>query len=157
MEATDQRAVDTAMLELDATSNKERLGANAILGVSLAAAKAAADSTELTLYSYIGGANAHVLPVPMMNILNGGVHADNNVDLQEFMVMPVGATSFAEGLRMCAEIYHTLKGVLKKRGLATGVGDEGGFAPNLDSNEDALKVIVEAITEAGYTLGEQIM
>jgi enolase len=139
MDATDQRLVDMTMLALDGTPNKGKLGANAILGVSLACAKAAADSTELTLYSYLGGANAHQLPVPMMNIMNGGAHADNNVDLQEFMVMPVGATSFAEGLRMCTEIYHTLKAVLKARGLATGVGDEGGFAPNLESNEDALK------------------
>jgi enolase len=157
LDASDQRLVDMTMLALDGTPNKGKLGANAILGVSLACAKAAADSTELTLYSYIGGANAHQLPVPMMNIMNGGAHADNNVDLQEFMVMPVGATSFAEGLRMCTEIYHTLKGVLKKRGLATGVGDEGGFAPNLASNEDALKVIMEAIAAAGYSAGEQIM
>ncbi|TDB36912.1 MAG: phosphopyruvate hydratase [Actinobacteria bacterium] len=156
MDATDQRAIDAFLIELDGTPNKSRLGANAILGVSLAVAKAAAESCELTLYSYIGGANAHTLPVPMMNIMNGGVHADNNVDLQEFMIMPVGASSFAEGLRMCAEIYHTLKGVLKKRGLATGVGDEGGFAPNLESNEDALKVIVAAIEEAGYTPGAQV-
>jgi enolase len=157
MDATDQRLVDMTMLALDGTPNKGKLGANAILGVSLACAKAAADSTELTLYSYLGGANAHQLPVPMMNIMNGGAHADNNVDLQEFMVMPVGATSFAEGLRMCTEIYHTLKAVLKARGLATGVGDEGGFAPNLESNEDALKVIMEAIGKAGYSAGEQIM
>jgi enolase len=157
IDASDQRFVDMTMLGLDGTANKGKLGANAILGVSLACAKAAAESTELTLYSYIGGANAHQLPVPMMNIMNGGAHADNNVDLQEFMVMPVGATSFAEGLRMCAEIYHTLKAVLKKRGLATGVGDEGGFAPNLDSNEDALKVIMEAIATAGYSAGEQVM
>ncbi len=156
MDATDQRAIDGFLIDLDGTPNKSRLGANAILGVSLAVAKAAAESCELTLYSYIGGANAHTLPVPMMNIMNGGVHADNNVDLQEFMIMPVGAGSFAEGLRMCAEIYHTLKGVLKKRGLATAVGDEGGFAPNLASNEDALKVIVAAIEEAGYTPGEQV-
>ena len=157
VDATDQRVVDLTMLALDGTPNKARLGANAVLGVSLAAAKAAAESTELTLYSYIGGANAHQLPVPMMNIMNGGAHADNNVDLQEFMVMPVGATSFSEGLRMCAEIYQVLKGVLKKRGLATGVGDEGGFAPNLDSNEGALKVIMEAIEAAGYSAGEQVM
>jgi enolase len=157
VDATDQRLVDMTMLALDGTPNKGKLGANAILGVSLACAKAAADSTELTLYSYIGGANAHQLPVPMMNIMNGGAHADNNIDLQEFMVMPVGATSFAEALRMCAEIYQTLKGVLKKRGLATGVGDEGGFAPNLSSNEEALKVIMEAIAAAGYTAGDQIM
>jgi enolase len=156
LDATDQRAVDALLLELDATPNKGKLGANAVLGVSLAVAKAAAASTELTLYSYVGGANAHLLPVPMMNIMNGGAHADNNVDLQEFMVMPVGAGSFAEGLRICAEIYHTLKGVLKARGLATGVGDEGGFAPNLDSNEEALKVIVEAIGKAGYSLREQV-
>jgi enolase len=157
MDATDQRAIDVTMLGLDGTSNKGALGANAILGVSLAVAKAAAESTELTLYSYIGGANAHQLPVPMMNILNGGAHADNNVDVQEFMIMPVGATSFAEALRMCSEIYHTLKGVLKERGLSTGVGDEGGFAPNLKSNEEALKVISEAVVKAGYELGEQIM
>lgn len=157
VEGSDQRAVDSAMLELDGTSNKERLGANAILGVSLAAAKAAAESTELTLYSYIGGANAHVIPAPMMNILNGGAHADNNVDLQEFMVMPVGAPSFAEGLRYCVEIYHTLKGVLKERGLSTGVGDEGGFAPNLGSNSEALDLISEAVEKAGYVLGRDIM
>ncbi len=157
MDATDQRLIDMTMLGLDGTANKGKLGANAILGVSLAVAKAAAESTELTLFSYLGGANAHQLPVPMMNIMNGGVHADNNVDLQEFMIMPVGATSFADALRMCAEIYQTLKGVLKKRGLATAVGDEGGFAPNLDSNEDALKVIVEAIAAAGYSAGEQVM
>ena len=156
MDATDQRAIDMTLLGLDGTANKGRLGANAILGVSLAVAKAAAESTELTLYSYIGGANAHVLPVPMMNILNGGAHADNNVDLQEFMVMPVGATSFAEGLRWCAEIYHTLKKVLQDRGLGTGVGDEGGFAPNLESNEAALQIIVDAVEKAGYVLGEQI-
>ncbi len=156
MDATDQRAIDAFLIDLDGTPNKARLGANAILGVSLAVAKAAAESCELTLYSYIGGANAHVLPVPMMNIMNGGVHADNNVDLQEFMIMPVGAGCFAEALRMCAEIYHTLKGVLKDRGLATAVGDEGGFAPNLASNEDALKIIVAAIEEAGYTPGEQV-
>jgi enolase len=157
MEASDQRAVDEFLIELDGTENKGRLGANAILGVSLAVAKAAAESCELTLYSYIGGCNASMLPVPMMNIMNGGAHADNNVDLQEFMVMPVGASTFAEGLRMCAEIYHTLKGVLKERGLATGVGDEGGFAPNLGSNEEALQVISEAVEKAGYTLGEQVM
>jgi enolase len=156
MDATDQRAIDEFLIELDGTPTKGRLGANAILGVSLAAAKAAADSCELTLYSYIGGCNASMLPVPMMNILNGGVHADNNVDLQEFMVMPVGASSFADALRMCAETYHTLKKVLKERGLAAAVGDEGGFAPNLGSNEEALQVIVEAIERAGYTPGEQI-
>jgi enolase len=156
LDATDQRSIDSALIELDATPNKGKLGANAILGVSLAVARAAAESTELTLYSYIGGANAHVLPVPMMNILNGGVHADNNVDLQEFMIMPVGASTFAEGLRWCAEIYHTLAKVLKRGGLATAVGDEGGFAPNLDSNEAALAIIVEAILAAGYTPGEQV-
>jgi len=156
MDASDQRAVDALLLEVDGTPNKGSLGANAILGVSLACARAAAESTELTLYSYIGGANAHVLPVPMMNILNGGAHADNNVDLQEFMVMPVGAPSFAEGLRWCAEIYHTLKGVLHDRKLGTGVGDEGGFAPNLESNEAALAIIVEAVEKAGYRLGDQI-
>ena len=157
MDATDQRAIDAEMLALDGTHNKGRLGANAVLGASLAVAKAAAESTELTLYSYIGGANAHQIPVPMMNVLNGGVHADNNVDLQEFMIMPVGASTFAEGLRMCAEIYHMLKGVLKGRGLATAVGDEGGFAPNLGSNEEALQVISEAVVKAGYELGDQIV
>jgi enolase len=157
MDATDQRAVDSAMLELDGSANKGNLGANAILGVSLAVAKAAAESTELTLYSYLGGANAHQIPVPMMNIMNGGAHADNNVDLQEFMIMPIGAGTFAEALRMCSEIYHTLKGVLKDRGLSTGVGDEGGFAPNLDSNEEALQVISEAVEQAGYSLGDQIV
>ena len=156
LDATDQRSVDAVLLELDGTPNKAKLGANAILGVSLAAARAAAESTELTLYSYVGGANAHVLPVPMMNILNGGMHADNNVDLQEFMIMPVGASTFAEGLRWCAEIYHTLKKVLQERGLATGVGDEGGFAPDLESNEAALQLIVDACTQAGYTPGEQV-
>ncbi len=156
MDATDQRSIDMTLIALDGTPNKARLGANAILGASLAVAKAAAESTELTLYSYVGGANAHTLPVPMMNILNGGAHADNNVDLQEFMVMPVGAPSFAEGLRWCAEIYHTLKKVLHDRGLGTGVGDEGGFAPNLSSNEEALEVIVEAVRAAGYVPGDQI-
>ena len=157
MDASDQRAIDEFLIELDGTENKSRLGANAILGVSLAVAKAAAESCELTLYSYIGGCNASMLPVPMMNILNGGAHADNNVDLQEFMIMPVGAGSFAEALRICAEIYHTLKKVLHDRGLGTGVGDEGGFAPNLGSNEEALKIIAEAVTAAGYSLGEQVM
>jgi len=157
IDASDQRAVDALLIEVDGTPNKGSLGANAILGVSLACARAAAESTELTLYSYIGGANAHVLPVPMMNILNGGAHADNNVDLQEFMVMPVGAPTFAEGLRWCAEIYHTLKKVLQDRGLATGVGDEGGFAPNLESNEAALALVVEAVQAAGYTPGEQVV
>jgi enolase len=156
MDATDQRAIDAVLIEIDGSPNKGVLGANAILGVSLAVAKAAAESTELTLYSYLGGVNAHLLPTPMMNILNGGAHADNNVDLQEFMVMPVGASTFAEGLRWCAEIYHTLKKVLHDRGLGTGVGDEGGFAPNLDSNEAALALVVEAVQEAGYTPGEQV-
>ena len=155
-DATDQRMIDAILMAVDGTSNKGKLGANAMLGVSLAVAKAAAISTELTLYSYIGGANAHQLPVPMMNILNGGAHADNNVDLQEFMVMPVGASTFAEGLRMCAEIYHTLKKVLQDRGLATGVGDEGGFAPDLASNEEALQVISDAVEAAGYSLGDQL-
>jgi enolase len=157
MDATDQRAVDSEMLAMDSSENKGELGANAILGVSLAVAKAAAESTELTLYSYIGGANAHQIPVPMMNVLNGGAHADNNVDLQEFMIMPVGASTFAEALRMCSEIYHTLKGVLKARGLATGVGDEGGFAPNLSSNEEALELLSEAVETAGYSLGDQVV
>ena len=156
LDASDQRSVDAALLEIDGTPNKGAMGANAILGVSMAVARAAAESTELTLYSYIGGVNAHVLPVPMMNILNGGAHADNNVDLQEFMIMPVGASTFAEGLRWCAEIYHTLKKVLQDRKLSTGVGDEGGFAPDLESNEAALAIIVEACEKAGYTPGEQI-
>ena len=157
MDATDQRAIDSEMLAMDLSGNKGELGANAILGVSLAVAKAAAESTELTLYSYIGGANAHQIPVPMMNVLNGGAHADNNVDLQEFMIMPVGASTFAEALRMCSEIYHTLKGVLKARGLSTGVGDEGGFAPNLSSNEEALELLSEAVETAGYSLGDQVV
>jgi enolase len=157
LDASDQRAVDGLLIELDGTPNKARLGANAILGVSLASAHAASESTELTLYSYIGGANAHLLPTPMMNILNGGAHADNNVDLQEFMIMPVGAPTFAEGLRWCAEIYHTLKGVLQERKLGASVGDEGGFAPNLESNEAALAIIVDAIEKAGYRPGSDIM
>lgn len=156
MDATDQIGIDQLMIELDGTPNKAKLGANAILGVSLAVAKAAAEALDLQLFQYIGGTNAKTLPVPMMNILNGGSHADNNVDIQEFMVMPVGAVNFKEALRMGAEIYHALKGVLKAKGLATGVGDEGGFAPNLASNEDALKVIIEAIEAAGYKPGEQI-
>ncbi|MDR3053536.1 MAG: phosphopyruvate hydratase [Coriobacteriales bacterium] len=157
MDATDQRAIDAELIELDGTPNKTAFGANAILGASLAVAKAAAESTELTFYSYLGGVNAHLLPTPMMNVLNGGVHADNNVDFQEFMIMPVGASTFAEALRWCAEIYHTLKGVLKKRGLSAAVGDEGGFAPNLATNEEPLVLLTEACTEAGYTLGEQIL
>ncbi|MBM7561097.1 phosphopyruvate hydratase [Fusibacter tunisiensis] len=152
----DQVGIDKLMIELDGTPNKGKFGANAILGVSIAVAKAAADSLGLSLYEYIGGTNGKTLPVPMMNIMNGGAHADNNVDIQEFMVMPVGATSFKEALRWGAEIYHTLKSVLKAKGLATGVGDEGGFAPNLPTNEDALKVIMEAIEKAGYKPGEQI-
>ncbi|MDR1422688.1 MAG: phosphopyruvate hydratase [Coriobacteriales bacterium] len=157
MDATDQRAIDAELIELDGTSNKTRLGANALLGASLATAKAAAESTELTLYSYLGGANAHLIPTPMMNVLNGGVHADNNVDFQEFMIMPVGASTFAEALRWCSEIYHTLKGVLKARGLSAAVGDEGGFAPNLATNEEPLALLSEAVEKAGYTLGEQLV
>jgi len=155
-DATDQRLVDAMLVELDGTPNKARLGANAILGVSLATAYAAAAALELPLYQYVGGCNAHLLPVPMMNIMNGGKHADNNVDLQEFMIMPVGAGSFAEALRICAEVYHGLKAVLKQRGLATAVGDEGGFAPDLASNEDALRVIMEAIDAAGYEPGDDV-
>lgn len=156
-DATDQRVVDQALIALDGTPNKAKLGANAILGASLAVAHAAAGALELPLYQYIGGCNAHVLPVPQMNIMNGGKHADNNVDLQEFMAMPVGAESFEEALRIGAEVYHALKGVLKKRGLATAVGDEGGFAPNLGSNEEAIQVIVEAINVAGYDPGADVM
>jgi enolase len=156
-DATDQRLVDQVLIELDGTPNKARLGANATLGVSLATAYAAAAALELPLYQYIGGCNAFTLPVPMMNIMNGGKHADNNVDLQEFMVMPVGAESFEEALRVCAEIYHGLKAVLKGKGLATSVGDEGGFAPNLGSNEEAVQVIVEAIDAAGYEPGSDAM
>ncbi len=155
-DATEQVELDSTLIELDGTPNKGKLGANAILGVSLAAAKAAASAFGLPLYQYLGGVNAKQLPVPMMNILNGGKHADNNVDIQEFMVMPVGAASFAEALRMGAEIFHVLKKVLKKKGMNTAVGDEGGFAPNLGSNEEALAVIVEAIKEAGYRPGEDM-
>ena len=157
MDALDQVAIDKAMIALDGTPNKAKLGANAILGVSIAVAKAAAVSRNMPLYQYIGGTNGKTLPTPMMNILNGGSHADNNVDIQEFMVMPVGAPSFREGLRMGAEVYHALKGVLNKRGLATGVGDEGGFAPNLASNEEAIQVILESIEKAGYTPGKDFM
>lgn len=157
MEADDQRGIDAIMLELDGTENKGKFGANAILGASLAVAKAAAESAELPLYKYVGGANANMLPTPMMNILNGGEHADNNVDFQEFMIMPVGATSFAEALRWCAEIYHTLKKVLHEAGLGGGVGDEGGFAPNFTTNEEPLKYIVEACEKAGYKPGSDIM
>jgi enolase len=155
-DATDQLGIDRAMIELDGTPNKNRLGANATIAVSMAVAKAAAGALGLPLYQYLGGANAKVLPVPMMNILNGGKHADNNVDIQEFMIMPVGAQGFAGALRMGAEVYHTLKAVLKKQGLNTAVGDEGGFAPMLESNEAALAVIVEAITAAGYTPGTDV-
>lgn len=157
MNVLDQRGLDAEMIDLDGTPNKGRLGANAILGVSLAAARAAAESLELPLYRYVGGVNANLLPTPMMNILNGGVHADNNVDFQEFMIMPVGAPTFAEGLRWCAEIYHTLKKVLHDAGLGGGVGDEGGFAPNLKTNEEPLKYIVEACEKAGYKPGVDIM
>ncbi|AIS52784.1 enolase Eno [Thermoanaerobacter kivui] len=156
MEAQDQVAIDKAMIELDGTPNKSKLGANAILGVSLAVAKAAAEECGLPLYQYLGGVNAKVLPVPMMNILNGGKHADNNVDIQEFMIMPVGAPNFREALRMCSEVYHNLKNVLHSKGLSTTVGDEGGFAPNLTSNEEAIQVILEAIEKAGYVPGEDI-
>lgn len=154
MNIFDQVAIDKAMIALDGTHNKGKLGANATLGVSLACAKAAANYLGLGLYQYIGGVNGKVLPVPMMNILNGGSHADNNVDLQEFMVMPAGATSFSEALRMGSEVYHALKSILKAKGLSTGVGDEGGFAPDLASNEDAIKVIIEAIEKAGYVPGK---
>ncbi|MED6046441.1 phosphopyruvate hydratase [Rothia kristinae] len=156
LDAADQRVVDQAMLDLDGTDNKGKLGANAILGVSLAVAHAAAESAELPLYKYLGGPNAHVLPVPMMNILNGGSHADSNVDIQEFMIAPIGAPSFSEALRYGAEVYHTLKNVLKERGLSTGLGDEGGFAPNLDSNAEALDLILEAIEKAGFTPGKDV-
>jgi enolase len=155
-DASDQRLIDQAMIDLDATPNKARLGANAILGVSLAVAKAAADSAELPLFRYLGGPNAHTLPVPMMNILNGGAHADSNVDVQEFMVLPIGAGSFREALRWGAEVYHALKSVLKERGLNTGLGDEGGFAPDLPSNRDALDLILVAIEKAGYVPGRDI-
>jgi enolase len=155
-DATEQRLIDQAMFDLDATPDKSSLGANAILGVSLAVAHAASEASDLPLFRYLGGPNAHVLPVPMMNILNGGSHADSNVDIQEFMIAPIGAESFAEALRWGAEVYHTLKGVLKERGLATGLGDEGGFAPNLASNREALDLILEAIKKAGYTPGRDV-
>jgi enolase len=155
-DAQDQRIIDSAMISLDGTANKSRLGANAILGVSLAVAKASAESADLSLFRYLGGPNAHLLPVPMMNILNGGAHADTNVDIQEFMVAPIGAPTFRESLRWGAEIYHALKSVLKQRGLATSVGDEGGFAPDLDSNRAALDLILEAITKAGFKPGTDI-
>ncbi|MFF0903818.1 UNVERIFIED_CONTAM: phosphopyruvate hydratase [Kocuria sp. CPCC 205316] len=156
LDATDQRLVDRTMLDLDGTDNKGGLGANAILGVSLAVARAAANASDLELYKYLGGPNAHVLPVPMMNILNGGSHADSNVDIQEFMIAPIGAATFSEALRTGVEVYHSLKGVLKERGLATGLGDEGGFAPNLESNRAALDLISEAIEKAGYTVGTDV-
>ncbi len=156
MNVLDQVAIDKVMIGLDGTENKGKLGANAMLGVSLACAQAAAKYLGMSLYQYIGGVNAKVLPVPMMNILNGGSHADNNVDLQEFMIMPAGAESFSQALRMCSEVFHTLKGILNKKGLATGVGDEGGFAPDLNSNEEAIQVIIEAIKEAGYEPGKEM-
>ncbi len=155
-EASEQRLVDQALIDLDGTPNKGKLGANAILGVSLAVAKAAADSADLPLFRYVGGPNAHVLPVPMMNILNGGSHADSNVDIQEFMVAPIGATTFREALRTGAEVYHSLKSVLKSKGLSTGLGDEGGFAPNLGSNREALDLILVAVEKAGFVPGKDI-
>ena len=150
VDALDQREIDAAMIDLDGTPNKSSLGANAILGVSLAVARAAADESGLSLYRYVGGTDAHVLPVPMMNVINGGAHADNNIDLQEFMLVPLGADSFAEGLRIGAETFHALKGLLKERGLVTAVGDEGGFAPDLASNEEAITAILEAADRAGH-------
>ena len=157
LEALDQRDIDRQLIDADGTDNKARLGANAILGISLAVAKAAADELEVPLYRYVGGANAHVLPVPMMNVINGGAHADNNLDVQEFMILPVGAASFAEALRWGAETYHALKGILSGRGLSTLVGDEGGFAPNLASNEEAVTLLVEAIEVTGRTPGDDIV
>ncbi|HEX4777376.1 MAG TPA: phosphopyruvate hydratase [Acidimicrobiia bacterium] len=156
LDASDQRLVDATLLDLDGTDNKSRLGANALLGVSLAVAKAAAEECDLPLYRYVGGANAHVLPLPLMNVLNGGAHADSNVDLQEFMLAPVGAAGFAEALRWGAETYHALKKLLHERGLSTAVGDEGGFAPNLPSNEEAVKLLFEAVEAAGYQPGDEI-
>jgi enolase len=155
-DASDQRLIDQALLDLDGTPNKAKLGANAILGVSLAVAKAAAESADLYLFRYLGGPNAHLLPVPMMNILNGGAHADSNVDIQEFMIAPIGAQTFREALRWGVEIYHTLKGVLKQRRLSTGLGDEGGFAPDLPNNREALDLIVQAIQKAGFTPGADV-
>jgi enolase len=155
-DAAEQRLIDQTMIDLDGTANKERLGANAILGVSLAAAKAAAESAGLPLFRYVGGPNAHLLPVPMMNIINGGSHADSDVDMQEFMIAPIGAESFGDALRKGAEVYHALKGVLKSKGYATGLGDEGGFAPNLPSNRAALELIVEAIEKAGFAAGSDV-
>ena len=156
-DATEQRLIDQAMLDLDGTPEKSNLGANAILGVSLAVAKAAADSAGLSLFKYLGGPNAHLLPVPMLNILNGGSHADSNVDVQEFMIAPIGAPTFREALRTGAEVYHSLKSVLKKKGLSTGLGDEGGFAPNLPTNAAALDLIAEAVEKAGYSLGSDVV
>jgi len=156
MDASDQRSIDNKLIEFDGTPNKSRLGANAILAVSMASARASAIATNMPLYRYLGGVSANLLPVPMMNILNGGAHADNNVDFQEFMVMPVGAESFSIALRWGAEVFHTLKGVLKKRGYNTGVGDEGGFAPSVKSNVEAIELVIEAIQQAGYTPGEEI-
>ncbi|HEX2119690.1 MAG TPA: phosphopyruvate hydratase [Acidimicrobiales bacterium] len=155
-EALDQRGIDTQLVTLDGTDNKGRLGANAVLGVSLAVARAAADELDLPLYRHVGGVNAHLLPVPMLNVLNGGAHAPNNLDVQEFMLVPVGAASYSEGLRWGVETYHALAGILHDRGLNTAVGDEGGFAPNLASNEEGVRVLVEAIEAAGYTPGEQV-
>jgi len=155
-DAAEQRAIDAELIELDGTDNKKKLGANAILGVSLAVARAAADSADQPLYRYVGGANAHVLPVPMLNVINGGSHADSNVDIQEFMILPIGAETFSEGLRWGVETYHALKSILHSQGLSTGLGDEGGFAPNLSSNRAALDLLVEAITAAGFTPGKEI-
>ena len=155
-DATDQRLIDQAMIQLDGTDNKKKLGANAILGVSLAVAKAAADSADLPLFRYVGGPNAHTLPVPLLNIINGGSHADNDIDVQEFMIVPLGASSFSEALRWGVETYHSLKSLLRSKGLSTGLGDEGGFAPNLSSNREALDLIAAAIEQAGFTLGHDI-
>jgi len=155
-DATDQRLIDRAMIQLDGTDNKQKLGANAILGVSLAVAKAAADSADLPLFRYVGGPNAHTLPVPLLNIINGGSHADNDIDVQEFMIVPLGASSFSEALRWGVETYHSLKSLLQSKGLSTGLGDEGGFAPNLSSNREALDLIATAIEQAGFTLGHDI-
>src|SRR6266850_5594400 len=157
LDALDQAEVDSALISLDGTPNKSKLGANALLAVSMATARAAAAYLEVPLYKYLGGPNARTLPVPMMNIINGGAHADNNVDFQEFMIVPVGAEKFSEALRMGAEIFHALKSVLKKKGYATSVGDEGGFAPNLKSNEEAIETILEAISQAGYTPGKDCL
>ena len=155
-DATEQRLIDQKLIDLDGTPDKSRIGANGILGVSLAVAKAAAESAELELFRYVGGPNAHILPVPMMNIVNGGAHADSSVDVQEFMIAPIGAPTFREALRWGAEVYHSLKSVLKSQGLSTGLGDEGGFAPSLSSNRAALDLISEAITKAGFTVGADI-